>query len=205
MNSSDGMWRIPHYIADLRDIENKLGISKRDQGPSSTFRSRRDPSVPAAIRSYEETLRPATSLPSRGTRDTTVGSALPTNLATRIPMATSKNHGLSNPATSPTTAAPASVSRRQPPSITSTLQCPECNLPFSGKPSDARKNLDRHISHKHSQSPGVRCPQQDCGYTTWRTDNFPVHLKGKHNITDPQEYDRAMKKIKREVAVSERA
>lgn len=204
MDSSDGMWRIEHYIADLRDIEKILGIS----GLNFASRSCRDPSVHAAIRSYEEPLRSATLQSSRGTRDTTVGSALPTNPATRVPTDTSKDYGLSTPVTSPTTAAPASVSTAPSASITSThnvQQCPECKYPFSGKPSDAKKNLDRHISLKHSQKPGVKCPQQDCRYTTRRTDNFRQHLKNKHNITDPQEYDRAIKKIKREIAVLERA
>ena len=208
MNSSDGKWRIQHYIADLRDIENILGISKKDQGLDSASRSYRDTGVPAAIRSYEETLRSPTSLFPGGTRDTTVGSALPTNLATRVPMDTSQDYGLSTQMTSPTTAAPASVSPAPSAFITSTrnvLQCPECQQPFSGKPSDAKKNLDRHISCQHSQKAGVKCPQQDCRYTTTRTDNLSQHLKRTHKITDPQEYDRAFKKIKREAAVSEGA
>ena len=194
MGSSDGMWRVQHYIADLRDIENISGIS--------------DPSVPAAIPSHEETLRPATSLSSRVTRDATAGSVLPYNLATRVPMDTPQDYGLSTRVTSPTTAAPASVSTAPSASTTSThdvQQCPECKRPFSGKPSDAKKNLDRHISLKHSQKAGVKCPQPDCQYTTRRTDNFPGHLRNKHNITDPQERDRAIKKIKRDSAVSERA
>ena len=203
MDSSDGMWRIQHYIADLRDIESILGTSVSGQGLC------RGTSVPAAMWSCEETLRSPTSLSSRGTRDTTVGSALPTNLATRAPMDRSQDYGLSTQVTSPTTAAPASVSTAPSASITLTsthnvAQCIECKQPFSGKPSDVKKNLDRHMSSIHSQKAGVKCPRQDCRYTTTRPDNFPQHLKKTHKISDPQEYDRAIKKIKREIAVSER-
>ena len=209
MDSPDGMWRTQHYIAGLRDIENILGTSERGQGQCP------DTSVPAA------------TLPSRGTRDTTVGSALPINPPTRVPMDPSQaygfstqmtppTYGLSTQVTSPTTAAPASVSTAPSASVstapsastTSTpnvQQCPECKQPFSGRPSDVKKNLDRHMSTKHSQKAGVKCPQEDCRYTTRRTDNFPVHLKKTHKITEPQLYDHSTKKTKkRALALAER-
>ena len=208
MDSSDGMWRDQYYIADLRDIARISGILERDQGLNFASKPCRDTNVPVAIRSYEEILRSPTSVSSRGIGLITFGLALPSNFATRESVDTSQGHGLSTRVTSPTTAAPASVSPASSASIASkpnVKQCLKCGQSFSGRPSDIKKNLERHIVTKHNQNVGVKCPQLDCRYTTTRPDNLRLHLKGPHKITDPQELARAIKKRKRENVMPEGA
>lgn len=199
MGSSNREWRDQYYVADLKDVIDISEELERHQGLDFLPENWLDASVLAVMRPNGQPFELSTSLSSRTTGTSTVGSS-PTSLTTQASMDLSPRDESNSQMTSPTTASQASTSPTSPVHDASTSRvvetCKSCGDKFTGTPQDARSNLTRHwrTSPKHNTDAGLKCPEPDCPAGPMRADNLGPHLRRKHKLTALSELEQAKKK-----------